>query len=399
MPPSEKAVFVSQAAIQNERARDYAGENFPDCTKRQARLLDGPKARIKKQYKAERFRAVQTTFTQILNHPIFQSASELHAFGTSVRPSIISTGIPQVEINAERQTIFGYDRQRLTNPPKMPLFQPCGQRNGGFCDKDDILNTLDALTFNIYVKTKDFKADFPIFLEFEVAHGRSWYAFLGRLIGQGKIAFLSHAVHFPVDGQPDGAAEFSMTSSIGGAGALFGVPITSQKYFQQLLCDHARREDMDPCDVQHIQMRRWNFRRDPTADHFRILLDGVHSEFPLSCHVKAKPENLAGGLPYGLTLSLKGKLGHHGSSKADKAPPKEKRLDEDFSEASDSGGDIWETDRSWGINSSDYKSADEAIPDGVEEAESGEEAAALLEEPPPPPEPKPWNNHGQKSIR
>ena len=57
----------------------------------------------------------------------------------------------------------GYDRQRLTNPPTMPFFQPRGQRNGGFCDKDDILYTLDALTIDIHAKTNDFKADFPIF--------------------------------------------------------------------------------------------------------------------------------------------------------------------------------------------------------------------------------------------
>ena len=142
---------------------------------------------------------MQVSIQQILHNPIYKSASQMHSFGTGFNSDLVCTDLARAAVDEQLGNIFRYDRQRVENPRSMVHFQPCGQRNGGFCDKFDMLASVEALTYNMYVATKDSKNNPPIFLEFEttLATARSQYVFLGRVVGPGKLAFLSHVVHFP----------------------------------------------------------------------------------------------------------------------------------------------------------------------------------------------------------
>ena len=70
----------------------------------------------------------------------------------------------------------------------------CRQLYGGNCAKDDMVEAASILTHNMYATCKTSNDEFPILLQFsERDGGLDKYVFLGRLIGEGKLVFFSHA--------------------------------------------------------------------------------------------------------------------------------------------------------------------------------------------------------------
>ena len=136
----------------------------------------------------------------------------------------------------------------------------------------------------------------------------SWYAFLGRVVGEGKLAFLSCA-NFLARGvdQPYDAVELAFDDDVFGH---MSVPDTSHRLLLDMLTHVARSVRGCPRGTRAFVVRRWSFLRDSSVDHFRVRLIGVHTEAEISCttRISLRKRKKADGaseedaLPFGLTL-------------------------------------------------------------------------------------------------
>ena len=203
--------------------------------------------------------------------------------------------------------MFAYDSKPMEHPKKMTHFEACSQTCGGLCaTTDDNVKYAQTLTRNLYAAAKDWKAEFPVFLGFEVNVGAGstfGYAFLGRLVGLGSLAFLSKAV---VSHGASDSAELVLEVARAGATPT-SYPMTSQRFFLQFLNEAARASNVDIELLESVKVQRWNCKPDYTADRFRITLTDVHTEIALSCMTRVairKRKTIdKGELPFGLVPS------------------------------------------------------------------------------------------------
>ena len=191
LPAELKAPYQAAAEEENRQAEALEREHFVQFVSRCG--LEDRSARRKTNYKSQRLRAVQQTLREATEHAIFQSGSRLCSFDAGFRPELVRAEKTLEEISDTLSTCFRYDYTPVTNPPAMPYFSPCAQTNGGECCTSDLSDYVRILTHNLYSATRDFKEAFPILLEFQVPapNPMNEYAFLGRLIGVGKLAFFS----------------------------------------------------------------------------------------------------------------------------------------------------------------------------------------------------------------
>ena len=193
----------------------------------------------------------------------------------------------------------------------------------------------------------------------------SEHVFLGRLIGVGKLAFVSIAIVIPgVDDNPDKAELLMEPVRPGGPGV--NIPLTCHRFFERMLRRYANRENIDSADITSLTMRQHSFTRDPDSQHFRILLTGILSDQRLSCTVKSKIQQKEDGgfadaeLPFGATLTKKGKSISLKTSTG-KSVKKHRPLDEDLG-SSGGDADASESARSWGTESVENAGSEDDTP-------------------------------------
>jgi hypothetical protein len=289
----------------------------------------------------------------------------------------------------------------------MTFFEPCGQRSGGFCSKDDGANIGSILTYNLYaLGGKAWKSEFPVLLQFSASSGDLvFWSWLGKFVGRGRLAFLTPAT-VTVDGVSR-RAEVKVEDTLRNH---LAKPKTSHKAFRDFLL--AWQHDQGPAAVFHqldtLQVRRWKFKRDVTATKFRVVLDAECSEaFQLSCREKvriasSKKDEEPAGMFSLSSRSKSSSLVHVGKSVGkgimgggDKEPKhsvKKRKGGTGVPIADDSNDDSDDVDRVSSEVHSEYRSNSE---DGSSAALSEPEAAAdsdddgVIDEP--------WNAVGIKS--
>jgi len=125
-------------------------------------------AKRRKQYAADRFRAIQTTASEMLNHDVFKSGAQLHDFDCGVKRSLMKCDLSQKQASDAGEALFGYDFHPVPNR-RGPIwhFEPCCQRHGGLCGKQDICAYAGFLTHNLYATCRPCKDELPISLELD----------------------------------------------------------------------------------------------------------------------------------------------------------------------------------------------------------------------------------------
>ena len=107
------------------------------------------------------------------------------------------------------------------------------------------------------------------------------WAWLGRLVGAGKICFLT-----PVDvSSGDGLAYAAevVSEDVGGR------PLAKSKTSHSVFVDILKRwqQQQGPAAHYHVLeqllVQRWRFGRDAASTKFRVILEGEHSSRHLSC--------------------------------------------------------------------------------------------------------------------
>ena len=278
----QKDIFNAAADARNDALRhdeDYV-EFCQWCDSAGTRLHN----RNRSQLKSRRDRAIQNTVSKMINHAMF--GSSIHDFEHGFKPSLVCKNLSRTEVQQKLANIFDYDHIPAVNPKRMPFFQPCSLNNGGFCCKHDGIEVASILTRNLYeLGGRHWKSQYPVLLQISDTHddSESWW-WLGKYVGRGSLAFLTAAT-LTDDGSGERRAE---VKALGGSGEL-SMPITSHKAFIDVLLAWQRTQgdDADFHQLDALQVRRWEFKRDTGATQFRVVLSAECSEtLQLSCTKK-----------------------------------------------------------------------------------------------------------------
>ena len=284
----EKAPYIAAADFENDNAEKFKGEGFHEFLQRCGGAVSLASKRTK--YISDRFRAVQVTASKILASDVFDSGSAIYAYDSGLRSSLIKSNLSRAAVQEEYKRLFGYDHEPLKSRP-MPFFTPCCLRFGGLCGKDEIIDKLETLTYNIYANTREWKDDFPVLLRIRGWHAASAeerWVFLGRLIGEGKLAFFTPLtfVRVEADGfaEPFDAVEMDFVPYDGEKPIV--VPVASHRFFWRLMhgIQHSIGESVH--NISRLVVERWDFEYDDTVEFFRARLLQVRSRFELFCDEK-----------------------------------------------------------------------------------------------------------------
>ena len=233
----EKAAYQHAADRENDRVAEHEGENFPAYLARMKQeIVVGSHA--KSSASKERFRAIQVTLDELINHPVFSSGARIHDFGHGIRPELINAEWTISQARDECSRLFDYDAVPIATPNVLPrCFSPCTQSNGGFCCTSELLGSANTLTYNVYARCKRWKDEFPILLEF-ASGPTNQFLLLGRLVGAGKLAVFSNVVVTHVAASPGcdahDVAELVLSRSVR-VPEPTSIPMTSHKFFRDFL--------------------------------------------------------------------------------------------------------------------------------------------------------------------
>ena len=402
----QRNVYNACAEQWNETAVTYDDEDYQDFFNRTGGVNLGKATRKRRQYKSERLRAVQNTVTKMVNDQCLDAGTRIHEFDAGVKSSLVCCNLSRKDVQDQLGRVFAYDHVPKENPQgRMTFFEPCCLRHGGFCGAEDFVESLDTLVHNLHVSSRDWKESFPVLLQFGLGPLHEW-AFLGRLIGDGKLSFLTPMVlETDIDGLPH-AAELSF-ESLPGRGQM-SMPQTSQTFFHRALLKWQHAHDADFQELDALVMNRWNFKQDPFTNVFRVILNGEHSTCILSCKEKLALRSKPTQVQTGMFSLAKGNSSLMKPSKK-KLDKLEKKIDEassnldadsdsksgrSWSSVSDAGGD--KSDHEDGDKKDDAAAATPA-PAAASEEVSPAAAAAAAPEPKPEPEAEPWNCVGIKA--
>ena len=405
-----KAPYITAAMEDNERASLFKDEGFPEFLRRHAHLHTTMKNKTS-QYLSERLRAVQKTVKDMVGHEVFQAGSQLHSFDTGVRSEHVRIDLSRAEITAKGKDAFGYDARKEHNPSSMPFFLPCAQKNGGLCCKDALLQHARVMTTNVYVKTRPFKEKLPVFVEFGT-HGSTlrMHAFMGRLIGEGKLAMFTKTVFVPKSDETElDAAELEF-QEYGTELEPTSFPAPSHTCFSSLLCIFARDIGVDPVTIESMTMKMWTFKRDLSVNYFRVLLVEAKHCYDLSFVVaestrKRKTTDTPEDddvLPFGLSFASSSISESTPAAKKSKKGPKDDCRDTDDESEGGYGPPSDESEHDYDRSVCDSSSADDVDADGdhmdkpVSDDEDVPIPPAAEVEVEAEPEPEPWNAVGMK---
>ena len=287
---AQRAVYKHAAdeRIGDDSARSQ--EDFPEFYRRNTQVA-GPR-RNRQLIKSQKTQAVRATIAKMVSHPIFTGGSQIHEFDAGFRSDRVRNNLSKAEVKSQLDRIFKYDHTPAANPAAMRFFEPCKQLNGG-CSKDDCFDSADILTHNLHQRCRDWKSELPLLLSFSADSSElELCVFVGKFAGRGKLIFFSPA-HVRSDAGGTRRAELILDPSSRKPKAK---PQTSHRAFTDFLkrWQHEQPPTTDYSQLQSLLMQRWNFRRDPDADKFRVVLDGEHSSSILHCRekVKAKPTSV-----------------------------------------------------------------------------------------------------------
>lgn len=171
--------------------------------------------------------------------------------------------------------------------------------HGGVGCTSVLVGYLGNITIKMYVCTREWKSELPylvgIFMwgTFFVRQ----HAFCGRLIGAGKLAFMSKDMWKPevaVPRYPRAKLEFIIGRVDAGAKPTM-FPITTQTFFRCLLIIAAGFGD--PTGVTCVGMMRSDFHREDHIEQFQIRFGEVHSDARISCAARAhvRSKKISGG--------------------------------------------------------------------------------------------------------
>ena len=369
LSPAEKQSYKEAADSETNEDMQFNGETFKQFKERMHDSVEASKKRKTKRFLTNKLQAVQKTISDLMNHDVFQSGTELHHFDKGIKPSLIKVKATWKEAAEEYNRSFGYDHLAVPNPRHMTsAFKPCCQLHGGLCgDHDDFAREADVLTFNMFAKSKElkWKAEFPVMLEV----GAGNFVLFGRVVGNGLICIVSKCILIPRT--PDNPWDCCDIDN----GHLNGrhVPMTSQRFFASVV-GHLAAEAVEP--IQELPLRRWNYVRDDTVSHFRARLIDVQpeSECMLQCTVKQtarkrKAPDPDDALPFGL-----------GQRKLRDPKPKPMEAFE-FTCHDDHAGSDGDDDQSQGRRSDDAH-----VDDDCKSEEASEECVSDIEHDPPGPD-------------
>ena len=269
------------------------------------------------------------------------------------------------------------------------------------------------MTTNVYVETRPFKEKLPVFVEFGT-HGSTlrMHAFMGRLIGEGKLAMFTKAVFVPKTAETElDAAELEF-QEYGTELEPTSFPVPSHTYFSSLLCIFARDIGVDPVTIESMTMKMWTFKRNESVNYFRVLLVEAKHCYDLSCVVaestrKRKTTDTPEDddvLPFGLSFASSSISESTPAAKKSKKGPKDDCRDADDESEGGYGPPSDESEHDYDRSVCDSSSADDADADAdgdhmdkpVSDDEDVPIPPAAEVEVEAEPEPEPWNAVGMK---
>jgi hypothetical protein len=350
----------------NELSREHAGEDYIAYLRRTEVLGRTEKRRWENS--TDKFRALKVTVDKMINHEVFSAGAGLHDFANGFKPCHVRSDLTREQVSERLKDIFSYDPRPVKNPPgRMSHFEPCAIRNGGFCDKWDMLASARNLTVGIYAAARFWKDQFPVLLEFEVgqdASKMSQYVFVGKLVGEGQLAMVTRTIkHAAADGD-DGSLTLDL-DLVGDDSKPTSIPITSHKFFESFLGSFETTHHVDQLSVESVRMNRWGFVEKTCSTEFCVIPIGVLSEHTLSCVTRAATRGKDGGdreeLPFGMTAKLKSS-----GSYPLKAHKLEKALDGGGGGDTDSSAN--DSRRSWPSDDDDDCESDPSPEEKIDEA-------------------------------
>ena len=242
----------------------------------------------------------------MVSSPIFDCGSKMHSFGTGLRAGLIPAHLSIDEVKRECAQSFKYNPESCPNPKgTMTHFRSCFQRCGGFCKKDDLTEWCQNLTYNTYLEARNWKPDFPVFVEFEIpGRGLTMCALLGRLVGKGEHVGLSRMIRKPKEGEIQFDYAEPDTVPVGNPGLLTSIPRVSNQIFMDFLMESSAACNVDPKTFTELTLRRWKYAQDVRVRRFRVLRTSVITEKQIPCigRSKIKPASTL-DLPFGLSSS------------------------------------------------------------------------------------------------
>ena len=280
---AQRAVFNAAAAQRNDQAAEYAQEDYPEFFKRQAQFVQSKGAKRNCAFTSARLRAVQTTVNKMVHNAIYDAEPRLHEFDSGFRTELVCKDVPMAEVMAVLGHIFRYKHVPEVNPRDLSFFETCAQRYGGLCVKSEGFDYAETLTRNMYANIKEWKNNLPLLLQFSTgtASDQELWVWVGKLVGSGsRLAMFTPAVLSPNPLSDSGQVAEVMVQ----AGNLIKSK-TSHFAFSDFLLNWQR--DQGPAgdykSLEMLHMTRHNFRRDPHAAKFRVIVESTHSVRSLSC--------------------------------------------------------------------------------------------------------------------
>ena len=107
--------------------------------------------------------------------------------------------------------------------------------------------------------------------------------FAGRLIGNGKLAFVTKAIKLPAAEDTHERAVLAYTEH---GGKPVSVPIASHRFFAEFLTNVSMVLGRDPLRSTSLLMKRYIFVQDEDVDHFQIRILALDTTTAISCFEK-----------------------------------------------------------------------------------------------------------------
>ena len=291
----EKGSYNAIAAAEDAEDAEHEDDTFVQFL---ARSLEGGKKLKSSRHRNARLRAVRRSIQDMVAHNVFSSGAELHEFDRGLKPCLVQSHMAQPAIRQAYKDLFDYDHVPVANPPNIgKYFKPCCVRHGGYCKDSPLIGMAETLAKNLHTVCKEWKRQFPVLLQISsINEDVSRFAFLGKLFGT-NMAFLSECNFVPRE-HPDSHDCCDLTFQ----SAAMHLPMIAHALFIDVITSAARASGIDPEHVDALVLRRWNYVREPSVDHFRAKLVEVHaqSDLPCSARVKAAAATNDDSLPFGL---------------------------------------------------------------------------------------------------
>ena len=296
LPDDRKRHYQSCADAMNE-----SGENDPSGELRRPSggfKVQGARRMLLKQLR------------KIRNHTIYDAGLKLGSYEAGLKESLIDKTSPNKAIRTTVERSVCYDPKVLVNPTSrsMQRFRSCHELTAGHCIKDWGISVANSLTFNIYARTRDKRASFPLLLQFFYPESpeESSYVLLTKLVGAGKTALF---IPLRRSGACEDEDVFKFVPAFEDRAVL---PMTAQRLFLELLRAANRHLDVEPDRMVRLSMRQFAFVRDTEVDYFRVVRKDIveDTDLPCPCRLTVGKKKVSSKdtseiqLPFGIVVDM-----------------------------------------------------------------------------------------------